>query len=209
MKFDFSKWNVKLIQNPFELMIELNRLNVKYKPIKSIRLVGYAFALEDIIDPYDLDGNIVVFDDDEFVKYVEIDEPFIIEFEGGDCLEIDYSEGSSIKVGLNSLPKDIETNIGKNVDGNVFFSECIGKEIIGYAVEMEDGPLDWYFTSSSDISIDYNQDLYISKFRIVLTKNLSLEFESWHDFGHVALLKYNSDMKITRKEIMESLIKEK
>lgn len=209
MIYNFNKWDAKLIQDPIELMKELNGFNIKHKQIKSIIIIGHVFDLEDIIDPYDLEGNMVVFDDDEYIRCVQIDAPFIIEFDDGDRLELDYSEGSSIKVGLNTLPKNIKGHIEENVDGNIFFSDCIGEEIIGYAVEMEDGPFDWYFTGSCGTELDWNKDLYISKLRILLTDHFSLEFTNFHDYGEVALLKYNFETKITRREIMLSLINNK
>lgn len=220
MNYDFNEWNVKLIQEPNELMETLKSFNLKGKTIKNIRLVGMCYNLSedeatDIAYKYYLDKQIEVDeilcstydsipDEVEFNRYAQIDEPIIIEFDDGDRLEIDYSEASSLKIGLNSLPKNIQCGCNiANVDGNILFSECIEEQIIGYEVLMQvEFDLTYTFTGSHGIPNPTNQESYISGFKILLTNCLEIHFNSWYDYGEViVVIRPNDYSKTTWKEL--------
>lgn len=172
------KWDVDLIQDPNLLLKKLKEFNIKNKVIKSIKIVGFSFNFDQLSHYVD--------DKETFSRYVEIDSPIIIEFEDGDRFEIDYSEGSTLKVGYNSLPEELVSNIGHNVDGDIIFSNCLGKKIYGFSIEMSDEiELDYYFTGSYGLDLSENQESYISRLKFHLTDNLYLNFTNYHDYGVV------------------------
>lgn len=197
------KWDVDLIQNPNVLLKKIKEFNLNGRVIKSIRIVGYSFNFEQ------LSGYIN--DKETFSRYVEISEPIIIEFEDGSRFEIDYSEGSTLKVGFNSLPKEIVSHIGHNVDGDIMFSNCLGKKIIGFSIEMSDEiELDYFFTGSYGLDLSENQDSYISRLKIHLTDNLYLNFTNYHDYGVVWVTDvYHHTTKIQWSELKKGFTREK
>ena len=222
MDYRFAKWDVQIIQEPNELMKELKKLNLIGKKIKSIRCVGLCYNLrEDIIEEKTYEyyekrqvskldeiseyNNIPA--DTPFLRYVQIDEPIIFYFEDGDRLEIDFSEGSSLKLGKNSLPEDIEfgTNY-PNIDANVIFSNCIGKEISYFEVSMS-SELISEFTGSRGIEKPINQDSYISSFRIYLTEWIYIEFNSFFDYGEVAIYEEYKESQILWKDLKKGIIR--
>ena len=123
-------------------------------------------------------------------RYAEIDEPFLIEFEDGDILGVDYSEGSCVRMELNTIPKDIKFGINRRTfRPNVLFGSLIGKEIV--AVEVMTSTECDEFTGSHGLDIG-EQDAYITKVAIVCRKDDAwarekLEFSSWCDYGVVTL----------------------
>ena len=218
MEFNFNEWKVDLIQEPNVLLKTLKEFNIKGKKIKNIRILGNVFDLIDGLEEEiykktenQHDSDVENFKDDyEFKRIVEIDDPIIITFEDNDRLEIDYSEGSSIKIGLNSLPENIESkNFINNLDGNVMFSNCIGKSIIGFQVSMQDDyELTWDFTGSYGIELPENQDAYISEFRILLSDSVSIVFKNFYDYGHVWTEDWLVDISTIKWEELKKGIKE-
>ncbi len=206
MVFDYNKWDVELIQDPYRLMKKLKELDLKGKTIQSIRITSFVSNLcgESLHpDEYDFIKNDTK---EKYDRTIEIESPVIISFTNGDRLEIDFSEGSSVKIGKNSLPKDMIFYSQDQLDGNIFFSNCIGEKLLGFAVEMEDGELDWDFTGSFGIELDDDQELFISKFRLVLSNNMSILFNSCYDYGDVTALKYGNVSKITKEELLKSIL---
>lgn len=205
MEFSFNKWNVPLIQESNELMERLKELDIKGKNITSIRCVGlcynlsedmiedqaYAYYEKEKIENYEELSNYEnILPDTPFTRYVEIDEPIIIYFDNGDRLEIDFSEASSLKIGKNSLPENVKFSTNApNADINIVFSNCIGKEIKGFEVIMSDELYSDY-TGSQGIPEPKNQDSYISMFRILLEEDVYIEFNSFFDYGEVAVFQY-------------------
>ena len=195
MEYNWYEWKADVIQEPIALMNKLKSFNIKNKKIKSIRILGLAYDLLDDLEEViykqtnsQEESDLKNFKDEyEFNRIVEVDEPIIIEFEDGNRVEILFSDGGTVKIGLNSLPEDITWGTNEaNVDGNVIFSNCLGKMVTGFSVEIEDEiELDWEFTGAHGLDLDENQELYIGRFQILLTDGLALNFQSWIDFGHV------------------------
>ena len=224
MKYEFSEWKTELIQDPNILMSKLKELNIKDKKIKNIIVLGLAYNLtedeatataynyykktgvdltdREIRNYNQIDENV------EFLRYVEIDEPIIIEFEDGSRFEIDYCDGSTIKIGLNTLPKNIEWGINHpNVDGNVVFSNCINKTVIGFEVSMQDEmELTYDFTGSHGVDLSEDQDAYIASFRLLLSDCLAIVFNNFVDYGQVIVQEKNNNYsKILWKDLKNGI----
>ena len=217
MIYNFNEWKVPIIQEPNELMKKLKEFNLIEKKITSIRCIGLCYDLtEDGIEDraynyyenknvenlYEISNYDSIPLDTLFSRSIQIDEPIIFYFDNGDRLEIDYSEASSLKIGKNSLPKDIQygTNM-PNVNMNILFSNCINKEIIGFEVSMSDELSD-DFTGSHGISEPENQMSYISSFTIKLDGWISIKLNNFFDYGSVWGEGYNkAEENITWEEL--------
>ncbi len=214
MQYNFNEWNVDLIQEPNELLKKLKEFNLKGKIIKNIKIVGHCYdaiqTLEEIMyQKYeDERAEVKNFKDDyEFDRDIQYDDPIIIEFEDGDKFEIEYSEGGTLKIGLNSLPDNIEPSCNyNNVDGNVIFSNLIGQEIIGYEIGMQDEfELTYDFTGSYGIKEPEDQSSYISFFKIILTNGLRIYFSNDFDYGYMVVKEWNENSKIKWGELKKGI----
>lgn len=215
MEYHFNKWDVQLIQEPTVLLNKLKGFNLTGRKIKSINIVGHCYdvvgTLEEIIYNKfgDEESNVENFKDDyEFDRIIEYDDPIIIEFDDGDRFEIDYGEGSSLKIGLNSLPKNIRCRgNSKSLDGNIMFSNLIGQEIRGFEIGMQDDfELTYDFTGSFGIELPENQKAYISFLKIILTNGLKIYFSNDFDYGVMLVQEWNETTKIKWGELKKGIL---
>ena len=228
MKFDFNKWSVPLIQEPNELMQKLKELNIIGRKIVKIKCVGLCYNfrkeqieestysyyeerktenLEKILD-YDNIPNTTMLQ-----RYVEIDEPIIFYLDNGDRFEIDYSFGSTIKIGKNSLPENIECGINlPNADMNVVFSNCLGKEIKGFEIGMSNFLINDFISTWEEPEIENleykEQNAYISELKIHLNDCIYLEFYSFYDYGEVVVKeRRDEDTRISWEGLKKGIIR--
>lgn len=134
-QFDFYEWSAPVFQDPKDLKEELDVYKLIGRKIKSMRFVGHCYNLtRDGIDELILNSmetrGIDIKQYDEGIIYVlpelddldqklpitcsyaMIDEPIIINFEDNyGNLEIDYSEGSTVKLGSDCIPEGIKPGI--------------------------------------------------------------------------------------------------
>lgn len=221
MEFNFNKWNVPLIQEPNELLQKLKELNIIGRKIVKIKCVGLCYnftedSIEDSAYSFYQEKNIEnlqeISDYDNipnttmFYRYVRIDEPIVFYFDNGDRLEVDYCEASSLKIGKNSLPEDIECGINlPNTDMNVVFSNCLEKEIKGFEVCMTDYLID-EFTASWGMPMPEKQNAYITSLKINLNDGIYLNFYSFYDYGEVEVKqRKNEDAKISWEELKKGI----
>ena len=134
-------------------------------------------------------------------RWVQIDDPFIVLFEDGDQLEGDFSEGSSVALNKNIIPRDIiPIGTWRNFNGEKYFSPCIGKKLLGIDVKVtSEMPT---FTGSRGMTLDENAREYIMYFDLLLEGNVKIRFEPDYDYGDVTLL--NGDdapIEITFREM--------
>ena len=207
--YSFWEWSASVLQAYNEVMAKIKELKLQGRVIKSLYTVGMGYnwtddnigeaiynALERMIASEKISpkGPFPFLPDGVYIsRYAEIDEPFLIEFEDGDVLCIDYSEGSSVRMEMNTIPKDIKFGTNrKTFHPNVLFESLIGKEVI--AIEVTTSTECDEFTWSHGLDID-EQDAYITKISIVCKKENEwerekLEFSSFYDYGIVALTDY-------------------
>ena len=221
MKFVFNKWEVPIIQEPNQLMKKLKEFNLIGRKITNIKYVGLCYNLkeDDIVgEVYSYYKNKNIENLKEISTYenipldtlicrsAQIDEPIIFYLDNGDRLEVDYSEASSLKIGKNSLPKDIQYGINmSNVNMNVLFSNCINKKIMGFEVCMSDELSD-DFTGSYGIPEPVNQISYISSFEIKLDDWIGIRLSNFFDYGRVYVEStIESEEKITWQELKKGI----
>lgn len=216
--FDWHWWAADIYQTPAELREAFEKLPLVGKHIVDMCSIGGAHNMYG----YDLAWKLQIqaersgvaerfgadpcfYYDPEFTipRKVQIDEPFVIVFDDGNRLEIDFSEGSSVSLSMNYIPADIlpcrGRLIDRDFDAKKYFSPCIGKKLLGFYVKTTSERPD--FTGSYGISLDENATEYIMYFDLLL-ENMKIRFEAYLDYGKITLLNENENpVKITFREL--------
>ena len=227
-EFSYWEWSAPILQTHDEVISKIKELQLQGRIIKSFYTVGMgynwnSYAIEEAVYRKIEDKQISPEGPSTFLpqgvhisRYAEIDEPFLIEFEDGDVFGIDYSEGSSVRMEMNTIPKNIHFGTNRNnFQPNVLFGSLIGKEII--AVEVTTSTECDDFTRAHGLKIG-KQDAYITKISIVCKQGgererEKLEFSSLDDYGVVTLTDQTGKTKTIHapdvKEVVEGLSIEK
>ncbi|MCQ2554073.1 MAG: hypothetical protein MJ171_00275 [Clostridia bacterium] len=216
-KYSFAKWDVELIQEPRILLDKLKIFNLKGRKIKSIRIPGYAYEPFDSMQDITWTGcygecSFKKFEDDcEFKRYVAIDGLLIITFEDGDRFEIEYSDGSTLKIGLSSLPENIEDNLFiPNANMNIIFSNCLGECITGFEITMQSEPeMSYYFTEKYGYVLPDGLDAYIGGLKLLLTNRKSIVFKSSDGYSEIYCEDNEKIAKIAWSELKHAIIEPK
>lgn len=208
-EYSYWEWSAPVLQTYGEVISKIKELNLQGRVIKNFYTVGMGYnwteydigeaiynSLEEMINLKQIsaEGPFPFLPDGVYIsRYAEIDEPFLIEFEDGDILCIDYSEGSSVRMEMNTIPKNIDFGTNrKTFHPNILFGSLIGKRVV--AVEVTTSTECDDFTGSHGLELD-EQDTYITKISIVCKqendwKREKLEFSSFYDYGIVAVTDY-------------------
>lgn len=206
-EFSFWSWSAPVLQTPNEVMSALSELGLEGRIVKNIYFVGMAYNWrdDDISDavydtlcqmtPAQREAlpNCTAFlpDGVELLRFAEIDEPVLIEFEDGDVLAVDYSEGSCVRMNMNKIPTDILPSTNRRtIHPNKLFEDIIGKKIVSVQVKVSTQEPE--FTGSHGLELD-EQPWYVAGLEISYTngqywcENGYLSFTSMMDFGVVEL----------------------
>ena len=220
-RFDFWTWSAPVLQTQEEVIAKVEEMNLVGRTIKDIRTVGENYGFTSCDCFYDIFEAIQRGDDEaletlEFPCEITVDEPMLIQFEDGDILGIDYSEGSSIRMELNTLPWDIQHGINfRNFHVNRMFKDILGREIGDVFITTSvNSPI---FTRSYGLELA-NQSSYLHSLSFCciydgpkrdVPGRINLKFESDLDYGFVCLEGETSLMKLPArciKEIMEGYL---
>lgn len=215
--FSFWEWSAPILQKPEEVIDKIHEFKLIGRTVKDIVSVGLAYNLDDALfdfEPETDEEDCCVYirkseRDPEVTDldcFVEIDEPMIIEFEDGDILAIDFSEGSCVRMDLNTLPKNILAGINPlNFHANILFKNIIGKKLFDIKVTQTISEPD--FTGSCGLELE-EQSSYIEKIIFEFRENnsisskVSLGFEACFDYGIVTMTDMNDKiMQIHNGEI--------
>lgn len=146
-------------------------------------------------------------DDDVISVHARIDDPFIIDFENEERLEIDFSDFSSLKIGMNSLPKKIAWSCNENnIDMNVMFKECLNKKIVDFKINTTENL--GFFTGSYGMT-DPDGDIYIDSIELLLENDYKIVFESFFDYGEVYIYCNEEICKISYLDLKNAFIERK
>lgn len=163
-EFKFMEWNVELIQNPIKLDSKLKELDILNKEIINVRTIS------------------TLYDNLDINKALEIDKPIEFIFFDNNKLEIDYSEGSTIKIGYNSLQEYKKYNVPKELNEYVK-----NEKIVSYNIETVDKDTAFCeFTGSYGLKLNENQSGgYIGNLQFNLTNNKKIIFINFYDYGEI------------------------
>lgn len=219
-KYSWRSWSANVLQTPDEVHAAFASLGVVGKRIVKIHAIGMAYNLRDDmveesvysyakalsyeerggVDPLEWrDGNAFI------PCQAEIDEPLIIFLEDGDRFEIDFSEGSSVRMSKNAIPPDIQPGINdNNFDANRLFAACLENVLAGIEVESTDEYPE--FTGAHDMTLE-ESGVYISKIHLPMTNGNRLSFEPYYDYGLVYLTdSYGNPLKMPVDEIKQLVV---
>ncbi len=210
--YSYWEWSAPILQTHDEIIAKIKELKLQGRVIKGFYAVGMGYnwtdrdigeaiynTLERMIKESRIssEGPFPFLPEGVYIpRYAELDEPFLIEFEDGDILGIDYSEGSSVRMEMNTVPKDIHFGTNRRTfHPDVLFASLIGKRIV--AVEVTTSTELDGFTRSHGLEIG-EQDSYITKVSIVCQKDREwerekIEFTSFFDYGVVSATDYKGE----------------
>ncbi|MBQ9344609.1 MAG: hypothetical protein IJT88_05285 [Kiritimatiellae bacterium] len=106
-------------------------------------------------------------------RRMEIDAPFIIEFDSRETFEIDVVDAPTYKISMNRIPRRLVENSFGNVNPNVMFAPALGRTIT--AVDLR---IVWEGTDNEGVEA----------ILLRLDDGKTLEIQGWFDFLEVALL---------------------
>lgn len=144
-EFSMQEWSAATVVSPKEIMACLDKFHLVGRVIKEMKFVGLCYNLRrDWIEETAYNGleNLdedrrqeksaydSISPDTQYLRWAEIDEPFLIRFEDGDTLEIDMHLPCRYRFSLNCIPWEIDagTNL-PNADAGVLFAPAIGHGI--------------------------------------------------------------------------------
>lgn len=221
-RFDFWTWSAPILQTAEEVVAKAHELQIVGRVVKDIRSISHNYNVW-FDDSYHEIFEAIRNNDDkalasqEIECSVEIDEPLLIQFEDGDVLGIDFSEGSSIRMDMNTLSWDILASIDeRNFHANRIFDNILGKRIDdiivsssltephftgSYGLELDEQPS--YLRSVSFMYLDGEENDLNSEWKQLL-------FEAHFDYGVVSLTDSGSTvltLPATRiKDVMEGYL---
>lgn len=222
--YSYWEWSAPILQTYDELISKINELKLEGRIVKNVYCIGMAYnwtddniadSIYNTLESMTPEKRNALPNPKAFLpegvylsRWAEIDEPFLIEFEDGDILAIDYSEGSSVRLEMNTIPENI--SFGTNsptIHADKLFGDIIGKEIV--SVEVTTSTTMPEFTGSHGLDLD-EQPSYIVGLHILYDDKSccypqrSLSFNSWMDYGEVALKDHSGAMlKIHAPDIKE------
>jgi len=209
--FSFWGWSAPVLQTPEEVIRKVHELHLVGRTVKDIAAVGMGYNWNDYgideavyhaLEKLDDDAKKSIKDREAFVPHgldllcwAEIDEPLLIEFEDGDVLAIDFSEGSCVRMGLNEIGLTAEPGTNrKTFHADRLFRDVIGRKIVD--VEISSAIESPGFTGSHGLVLD-EQPSYISKLELVydneshIHPRRRLSFEPWLDYGEVCIVDHS------------------
>ena len=231
--FSYWEWSAPILQTHDEIIDKLKELKLEGRKIKNVHCVGMAYNWRDDEIGESVYNSLDRMTKEErkrlknpraflpegifLLKWAEIDEPLLIEFEDGDVLAIDYSEGSSVRIDINTIPKNITFGTNRpTIHADKLFDDMIGKEIV--AVDITTSTVSPDFTASHGLGLN-EQSSYIVGLNIRYREESSyyphnsLYFTSDLDYGVVELKDYNGEiLKVHApdvREIVEGFIEDK
>ena len=149
--FSSSEWSAPTMVSVEEIKNQINSFHLVGRKIKELRLIGLSYFLtrdyiensaynalpEDMSEEerqhkseYDIINPAL-----EISRHSVIDEPFLIKFEDKETFEIDTPQVPEYRFSMNCIPWFIDSGTNDpNVEANILFEPCIGKEIVEVAV---------------------------------------------------------------------------
>lgn len=212
--FHYWTWSAPIFQTAEEVTAFVHEQKLIGRVIKDIRAVsngynwhyGYFSGIYKAICKEDRKA----LDSLEFPCSVEIDDPLLIMFEDGDILGIDFSEGSSLRMGMNTLPWDIRPWLGdKNFHAGRLFGDILGSGI--YDIVIASSIIQPTFTGSHGLDLA-EQPSYLDSFSFVCQTQrgkggnlLNLKFNAMFDYGVVSLRDRSAPISLPAARLPEIL----
>ena len=203
--YSSEEWSAPIMISPEEIKRLIASFNLEGRIIRRMRTIDLAFNftrewIEERAYSYfhDLDEKERQIKSEyahippevTYSRYVEIDTPFMIEFEDGDIFEIDTPQEPEFMMSMNSIPWDIKSDTSaQNLDLNILFSPCIGKKI--EKVEVKTYTTDKDPMDRKPFDEQKSQHCFVSAIILRFEDGTGLLFEGCFDFCHVVYIDQN------------------
>ena len=143
--FSSQEWSAPTMVSPNEIESLIASMQLVGRTIKGLRIIGLSyFHTKDWIEehaynslpedmPEEKKQEYSNFDriseSLEFIRYVHIDEPFLIKFTDENTFEIDTPQAPGYRISMNCLPWDIQGSTN-NIDVSILFAPVLNQKII-------------------------------------------------------------------------------
>lgn len=150
--FSSEEWSAPIMTAPAEIENSIRNLHLEGRVIERMKFIGLCYNLcRDWIEEsayHKLEGldeerrqrqsdYDSIAPDMLFPRWAEIDEPFMIEFEDGECFEIDTPQAPEYCFSINRIPWCIDAGTNNpNTDATILFSPAIGQKITAVEVDI-------------------------------------------------------------------------
>ena len=218
--FSPTEWSAPTMVSPKEIQERIDSFTLCGRKIKRMRMIGLSyFHTRDWVEEtayHQLEylseeerrirSNYPMIDPSmQFSRYAEIDEPLLIEFEDGDVFEIDTPQDPEFRMSMNCIPWWIDAGTNQpNIEADILFSPCIGKEIVAVEVNTYMTDKDPMFCDPFD-EPPYQREL-VSNIILRLENGLGLQISPDIDYCEVSCVDVDGDLaKIYFSELRESL----
>ncbi|MCQ2250592.1 MAG: hypothetical protein MJZ66_05730 [Bacteroidales bacterium] len=172
----FYEWKCMKIQEPSDFETFVKQNNIIGRKVTGMKFVGINF------DTWRYDS--------EILQSVEIDEPFMFQFEDGSHWDIDYSRDSLIYTAINGLPKETDSYMGNDNEDRInvdeVFSYILGTSITNVIVNHI--PIE-NFVPEFLYNEEDNQKECFSEIRIEFSNGCVIKLSNFYDYGWVMLEK--------------------
>ena len=195
--FSDDEWSAPWLDSFDEIRERLLSFRLVGRKIKRLRIIGMAYNLDqdfieemqDLQDEWDIDPST------EFERYVEIDEPMLMEFEDGDVFEFAAPRESVFCMSMNKIPWDIHAGTNpNNADAGIVFAPCIGKTVT--SVELRTYSTDDIDVMNELIHHDADDDDLVSSVILWFEDGTGLRIYGYIDYTHVVFMNKNKKTDI-------------
>ena len=214
--FGFWTWSAPILQTADEVIAAVKEQKLIGRVIKDIQAVGWGYYHS--CDWFYEIAEAICKDDDktlesmDFPCSIEIDEPILILFDDGDILGIDYSEGSSMRMELNTLPWGISPHIGsKNFHANQLFRDILGNRIDD--IDITASIMEPEFTGSHGMTLA-EQPSYLRSFSFIchdsgsggkVVSRQEFKFNADFDYGCVSIERESDPIRLPASRLRDVL----
>lgn len=168
-RYDWDYWEVEKFQSPNRLQEFFNQLHLSGCQIEKVKTVGLFF-----------DSPLTFWSPNKYCQKNTLDEPLLIHLGDGRELEICYSDGSTVKAGVNTLPAEVKSAYKKKQNTAFYFSNLNGSTIKNVVVHSTTEYPE--FTGAHGEELSEEQDAYIEGISFELTNGLTLHLTNYYDY---------------------------
>lgn len=213
-----------LCHSPAEVRARFAGFKFANLTIKSLRMLGCAY-LSNTGYPEVVDDIMEKTDDDDLIlrwtlakcgpepgtkgalRFLQLDTPFIIEFEDGTTFEV-FAQGDSSydlardRIGIAGV--DVEEDAGHGVEANMFFENCVGRTVVDLEFKTSKAKPEFYVADPGGET----RDEYIESFALRLDSGVRIWFGNWIDYFTVHTTEPDGkDSIISAPDLVRSIIK--
>ena len=201
-EFSHQEWSAPHVVSPEIIRELLSSFHLEGRRIKRMKMIGLTFNLRrDWIEEYAYNHFVGLAENERqkmsvfenipaetaYIRFAEIDEPFMIEFDDGEVFEIDIAQVPEFRFSMNCIPWGIGAGIIQpNADANVIFAPALDKRILSLDLETyhsDRSPM-YYTTFDEDLS---SKEL-VSSIILWLENEIGIRIEGFIDYCHVSLI---------------------